>query len=215
MNDELKSKVWEWFEHLTVHRIGVSALAICVAIGGYVGFENRQRLFDGVRSTGVLGATFKVTTPSKEQHEIISKFLVLHPEVAFISLLDADPVANRRTIVHRFYNDPVVEEFFKKADKERPGSGNGPLFTDNEANNAQVLAVANGEFMCSEVPGGILEKQFPKIATGIVKTCRVPLPPAFRKAGGWFAMHLRSAPDMASLKTDALTTSFLYFEADK
>jgi len=116
--------------------------------------------------------------------------------------------------VHRFFNSDSFEELFKRADQERPGSGDGPLFTEDPANNAQVLAVVNGEFLCTDVTNSILVKQFPHIAKAIVLSCRVPLPPAFGKAGGWFAMHMMHEPtDLSTFKTDALTLSYLYFES--
>jgi hypothetical protein len=214
MSDDLKAKLLDFFAHLTVKRIGISALALSVILSFYTVYENRQNIFEKAKAV-TMGSDFKVSPPNVEQHAIVMRFMAIHPEIAFMTLIDADPVANRRTVIHRFFNDGSLESYFAKVDKERPGSGDGPLFSDNEQNNAQVLAIANGEFLCSETKGGILEKQFPSVAKDIMKSCRVPLPPAFRKSGGWFAMHLKADKDMAALKTDALTMSFLFFEASK
>jgi hypothetical protein len=211
LNDEHKTKILTFISRLTIKRVIVIALAGVVGLAGLVVYENRQKLFDSTMKVVTLG-DFVVDTPTEKQTALISTFMANHPEVLFITLVDADPVRNTRKVIHRFFNEDITRDYFAKIDKSRPGLGDGPLFTDSEANNAQVLSVANGEWFCSSTKGGILEKQFPQIAEQVTQTCRAPLPPAFRKAGGWFSIHLKGNADMASLKIDSLTMSFLYFE---
>ena len=216
MSEDLKTKIFTFLAHITVKRWLITAGVAISAIGLYSVFENRQKLFEaGLGSVGSYVTDFIVQPPSKAQHEIAYNFLRLHPEIAFMTLIDADPLTNTRKVVHRFTLDPVIERYFAELDRDKPGVGDGPLFNNVEANNSQVIAISNGEFLCSPVKGGLIERIYPEIAKTLVKSCRVPLPPAFRRAGGWFAIHLKSDVDENRFKTDALTMSFLYFEAVK
>lgn len=214
MSEELKAKVWLWFTKLTVKRLGISILALSSALFLYTFYENRQQFVEAVTKR-VLPGDFSVKAPTAEQIEIVRKFLVIHPEVKFITLIDADPVTNRRVVIHRFSTDDTLVAYFAKIDKERPGIGDGPLFTDNQESNEQVLAISNGEFRCGPSKGGIVERLYPDVAKDVKISCRVPVPPAFRRAGGWFSLHLTTESEPPQLKTAGLTMSFLYFEATK
>jgi hypothetical protein len=213
MTEDLKSKVWEWFAHLTVKRLIISAVAGAIGIGGWTLWENRQHVFD--RQAIKYDGDYKLPPPSADAQVLVQAFVNLRPEIVMVTLLDANPVSNTRNVVHRWFNEAAVRESVERVTKVNPLAGDGALFTSDPENNKQVLAVLSGEFYCAPVSGIILTA-YPEVAKRVKYSCRVPLPPAFGKATGWFAVHLEKWPpaDMDNFKSLALMMSLTFYNRE-
>lgn len=209
-----KNKIWEWFAHLTVKRLLISAVAGLVAIAGYTLWENRQKVFDN--QTIKYNGDYVLQKPGAEGNKVVGQFVNSHPEIVMVTLLDANPISNRRQVVSRWFNDPTVQSAVETITTANPTVGDGALFTADHENNKQVLAVLSGEFYCAPSGGGIITQAFPEVAKKVKYSCRIPLPPAFGKATGWFTVHLSKWPldDLDRFKTDALTMSLTYYNAE-
>lgn len=208
-------KIMQWLTTLTWPKLALALVAVTSGITMYTLYENRQKVFEF--QTGARGQAddFELMAPTKDGKAIFEAFLKLHPEVAYIALVDANPLSNRRITVARFYNDKEIQGIIENATRDTPSLGDGPLLTADPILNKQVLAILAGEFYCDPAKDGVIAKVFPEAAKRLSYTCRVPLPPAFNKATGWLAIHLNKWPsdDLEKFKIDALTLSLSYYNA--
>jgi hypothetical protein len=207
-------KVFDWFTTLTWPKYVLSTIAAATVITMVTLYENRQQVFEH-RTPGVT-EDFELKQPSKDGVAIFENFLKAHPYVAYISLIDANPITNRRTVVARFYNDEQIKVMIESELADNPTAGDGSLFMNDPILNKQVLSILAGEFHCDPAKVGVIAKAFPEVAKRLKYSCRLPLPPAFGKATGWITLHLDKWPldNLDSFKVDALTLSLLYYETD-
>lgn len=213
MSDDLKTKIWDWFVHLTYKRLFISVIAGVVGITGITLWENRQMVFEN-RTINYVG-DYPLEAPSESTSKMVQAYVSSRPEVLLVSLLDANPVTNSRNVVHRWYGNQQTMVEVESAVEKNPDVGNGALFNSNQENNTQVLAVLAGEFYCAPV-SGILLTAYPELAKRVKYSCRAPLPPAYGKATGWFAIHLSAWPpaDMDQFKNSSLMMALTYYEAE-
>ena len=178
-------------------------------------YENRQKVYERLEPQ-FYAEDYALQPPGKLGEEVLRNFIAAHPEVALITLIDADPVRNIRTPVHRIFNNTQLEQVIKGAEQSGR-SGAGPLFSADAENNKQMIAVMNGEFYCAPVSEGAFANLFPEVSKIVKYSCRIPLPPAFGKATGWFSMHLTDWPPprgLDNLKFDSLNMSLTYYNAE-
>ena len=216
-----KDKLFEFFTKLNWYRLGISAVAALLIIFNYTLYENRQVIFNLAKplvtvSANTITADYRLEYPSVVGKNILNKLTLLHPEISMVSVIDADQISNSRTVVYRTFNDPVIEKIIKSTAEKIPDVGNGALFTSgDEASNIQVLAMLNGEFLCTPA-SGILVKAFPELGPHIEYQCMVPLPPAYNKATGWLTLHLKEWPvtDFNRLKNNSLIAALEYYNKE-
>lgn len=208
-------KIFEWFTHLTWPKMIISVVAAAMMLTIFTLYENRQRVFDHSATRGYI-SDFELQKPTKEGAEIFKAYLKLHPEVTYISLMDANPITNKRSVVTRYFNDKEIQNIIESQVRENPTMGDGPLLTADPNLNKQVLAILAGEFYCDPAKAGVITRIFPEVAKRLTYSCRVPLPPAFNKATGWITLHLNEWPltDIEKFKIDALTLSLAYYNQD-
>lgn len=200
---------------LTWKRVSMAAVAGVIGLAGFTMFENRQQMYDRFNPQ-LYAEDYPLVPPKAEGQKIIRDFMTRNPEVALITLIDADPVRNVRFPIYRAFNNEEVERVINAA-AANGQRGDGPLFNNTESNNKQIIAIMNGEFFCTPVNEGEFARLFPTLTTKIKYSCRAPLPPAFNKATGWFSMHLTGWPPKSgfdNFKFDALNMSLAYFNAE-
>lgn len=209
-------KVLEKLDSLLQHVTGKRVFLVLVLFLGllmmYTAFENRQVLYKE-SGLGNFEGDYELQKPSIESEKIIKDFMSKYPNIAMISLIDADPINNRRKPVARYFNSPEIESIFAEVLRKNPDAGDGPLVTASPESNSQVYAIMNGEFQCAPNQNTILTNQFPGSDKLVAYSCRIPLPPAFNKATGWFTIQLKSWPDakIEEMKVDALNMSLQYY----
>lgn len=202
-------------QHATFIRVMLVSVLLVVSVAALTLYENRQKVYDDF-SMSKMNGDFILKEPTPRGYQILSDLASKYPEIALISLIDADPVANTRRVVARVFIDKHMELVIKAKTTTNPTVGDGPLFGSDALSNKQVLAIMNGEFSCDPVAGGILATVFAEAAADVKMSCRVPLPPAFNKATGWFTIHTKELPKekLERLKFDALSTSLMYYNSD-
>lgn len=178
-------------------------------------YENRQKVYDQF-AMGKYSGDFVLQMPSEKGRKILADFTNKYQSIAMVSLIDADPVDNTRRLIYRSYKNQVLQKIMEDNDRDNPGNSGGPLFTSNAENNKQILAIMNGEFFCAPGTNSILSTNFQGADKIVVYQCRVPLPPAFNKATGWFTIHLTAWPDskIDEIKFDALSMSLAYYNTE-
>jgi hypothetical protein len=217
---DFKAKVLDFVKHLTWSRLALYVVTATFAISAYTVWENRQNLFN--RAGTSLNNTvddFALDAPSKVGVGIVADFMARHPEVAMISVVDANPIANQRIVVYRAFNDRRVQANVEQRLAHNSSVGDGPLFTADHDNNKQVLSILNGEFTCSEVrPDSQLATSYPELLPMTPYSCRIPLPPSFGKATGWFSLLMAKPPATGEyydrLKFESLMMSLNYYNLE-
>lgn len=208
-------KIISWAMTLTWPKLIIAATAVVVGIAGLTLYENRQKVFADLQSAR-LTDDFKIEPPTKAGDEVFEAFLRSHPEVLMISLIDANPITNRREVVRRYFNNSDLKKVVLDAVAVNPGIGDGPLLTAEPQMNSQVLKILNGEFHCDPAAVGPIFKAFPDAIRVVKYSCRVPLPPAFNRATGWLTLHLSKWPidDLERFKMAGLQLSQTYYYTD-
>lgn len=216
---DFKTRALDFARTLTWKRLGLYAVAAFLALSMYTVWENRQNLFTRVSTS--LNSTvddFILEQPTKVGVGIVNDFLKQHPNVQMLTIVDANPIDNTRIIVHRAFNDGRVRTYVEERAAEIPRVGDGPLFTADADNNKIVLSILNGEFSCSLVTEySIFARAFPDLMTSRTFQCRVPLPPSFGKATGWFSLLLAqplTAEEYDHIKIDSLLMSLNYYNLE-
>jgi len=201
-------------QHISFKRVFAFLLLMIIAMASLAVYENRQRMYSSVISR--TEGDYVLEKPTDAGKKIMQDLLVKYPNIAMITLIDADPVGNRRIAVDRVFNSKELEAIMLNTLRTNPTAGDSVLFSSNEQSNKEVLAVMTGEFLCTANKGTILTNNFQGSDQVVAATCRVPLPPAFNKATGWFAIHLKEWPyDRADeLKVDALSMSLNYYNTE-
>lgn len=202
-------------QHVTFIRVFLVSILIIFAVLSLTLYENRQRVYDDF-SVAKLDGDFMLKPPSLKGTQILNELTAKYPEIAMISLIDADPVANTRRVIARIIPDTLLNKIVHEKTDTNPTIGDGPLFGSDPTSNRQILSIMNGEFSCDPVSGSILANIFPQSQTIVKFSCRVPLPPAFNKATGWFTIHLKEMPKekLDRLKFDSLSASLMYYNAE-
>lgn len=216
---DFKQKVLEFFTHLTWPKFALYAVTAAFSISTFTIWENRQNLFTKIEmSFNNAVDDYKLHYPSKDGVGIISEFMRNNPEVLMLSIVDANPIDNDRIVVYRHYND---KRFAQYAGQARPVevymAGNPPLFTSDVENNKLILAMLRGEFYCiPSTQDQLLQRRYPSVALASPFQCRVPIPPSFGKATGWFELQLSDPLDQSQdrLKVESLVMSLRYFETE-
>ena len=209
-------KILDFLRTLTWKRYGISTIAVITGIVGYTLFENRQKVYDKMQPQ-LYAEDYPLTAPGPVGKKILAELASKYPEIAIITIVDADPVRNQRIPVFRLFLDKDLEDIVKRVVGESTDKGNGPLFSSDEESNKQVIAIMNGEFACTPGMIGEFVKLFPESKSIVKHSCRIPLPPAFNRATGWISLHFREWPvgrGYDSIKYDALSASLAYFNAE-
>lgn len=214
---DIKESVADFILHITWGKLIRTVIAGLVIISLIAIYENRQVFFNKINfSLNNTVDDFELKPPRLEGQKIIASFMNKNKEVVMLSVLDANPVTNRRNVVYRDFNDSKIKTLVDRYVLENPTVGDGALFTTDPINNKQILAILNGEFFCAENKNSIITQAFPGAAKQVVYSCRVPLPPSFGKATGWITLHLNKWPleDYDQFKSDALLMSLNYYNRE-
>lgn len=201
-------KLITWQKYLMMLLTAVSALVLWMV------YENRTVLYP---TFPMVQGSYTLGMPNEASRKLIEDFVKKYPEVGLLTVIQADPVANRRSPVYRHFNSDDVKKSIESS-YATGKDGSGPLFSADQVSNEQVLSVLSGELRCEPVTEGMFAKLFPDLAAGaIVHSCRVPIPPSFSLVGGWIAIHLKTWPPRGQLdafKQDALILALNYYKSE-
>lgn len=212
--DKLFAGLTELLKHATMLKVFAVTLLLVAVTAVVTVYENRQHVYDSFAIANING-DYHINEPRPEGRKLMQDLVAKYPNIAMISLIDADPIRNTRRKVYRAYGNDELRVVMEETDRRDPTAGDGPLFSYNEVSNKQMLAIMSGEFLCSTTDGSPI-LNFAGAEKHISYQCRVPLPPAFNKATGWFTIQLKSWPDdkIEQMKFDALNMSLAYYYAE-
>ena len=203
----------EWLKTATWNKLLVAAVSGLLLIVGMTVFENRQRIYERAWSP-ISKGDYPLQQPSDEGKKLFSEFTKRYPNIALITVVDADPVANTRKPIYRHFNNRVVEKYIKE-EEEQGRTGAGLLYGVDPDANRQTLAIFNAQVTCEDSSKGFFAKAFPGVKDMVGTSCRVPIPPVYGLTTGWLSIHfIGKQDDNPELVMDMLNLSVNYYRAE-
>lgn len=206
---------WSWLKEATWHRLALLFATLILLAAALAYYENRHIIYNKVVPNTMTG-DWPLAHPTQESQAILAAFAKRHPQAALITIIDADPERNRRTVVYRHFNNHAVEEFVRA--KEATGvDGAGLLYTANDIEaNKQVLAINDGQVICDDASKGFFANAFKGVERLVSYSCRVPIPPAAFSVTGWISIHFVAPPELPTeeLRQQMLALAMAYYKAD-
>ncbi len=210
----MMDKLLKILQHLTWKKYIIASLAAFTGIVAYTFYENRQGVYES--QFPVMRGDYELNEPGKEGRQLLNDFMRRHPEIGLLTIIDADPISNRRLPIYRLYNSEAMRSIIEE-NYEQGRDGSGPLFSSDNVGNEQILAVLSGELKCEEVTQGMFTKLVPGAQQAAVYSCRIPIPPSYQYVTGWISIHFKTWPPGSSLdvlKQDALRLGLEYYRAE-
>jgi hypothetical protein len=181
---------------MTWRRLAMLSLFILLTIGGYTVWENRQNIY--LKTIGRIDAEpglEPIVLSAESKHSLI-ELVANDRSIEVLQVIAVDPYTNTRKGVFWAAKPGEVNDVMSRgpngtsnAAKSREGV-TLPLFSSDEEQNSQMVAVINNEFRCSSAANSGLVKIYPQIKDKLKISCRVPLPPnGLGKLRGYIAVH--------------------------
>lgn len=157
-------------------------------IAAWTVYENRQKVYDRIAQP-ISSGDWPLEYPEEETQKVFVEFARTHPGVALMSVIDADPVKNKRSVVYRYFNNEAVKSYVS-GEEAQGRSGNGLLYGVDPETNRQTLAIFNAQVSCEDSSKGFFAKIFPDVPKFVGTSCRIPLPPIYGLTTGWISIHI-------------------------
>ena len=184
-------------KRLTLLQILKVALTGLLVIGGWVLWENRQPIYDGLRTND--GVRTMITTPVKDSvKSSISSLLSKQSIIMGVSLVAVNFSTNTRGIV---YFDSTNPQFTSAMDSYQQNMLVDPPFfiVGNERNNNRNMALINGDFECYSVADLSTFTPSPNITMYTTYVCSISIPPYPGYFSGYMNVFLSRDPTPADL----------------
>ncbi len=159
--------------------IAILIMAI-VAFAGYFVWQNQEMLI------GAYKEAKKLPEINEARVEDASAMLMKQTGATVVAIFKVNPLFGTRVLYRAFTKDG--------RDKTMEGIDVG-LFTNNQANNADVVKLMAGETPCGEYKNPQSEIGLWYVARGVAYTCRVSVPPDKTRFIGQITVGWDSEPD--------------------
>jgi hypothetical protein len=192
----------------------VVALALFL-VALYTAFENRESIYRIIKGSDK-PLTSEYSFPvSGQTYSSMKHFVDTYPEVIFLSVWAAEPQANTRLLVSFYSEDLTISAIYEAiAAKHVAGIR---LFTNDEKNDAQVVKLMNGEWMCLRTEDTLYSSFAPDVAVRAPILCRTSLPPYYGAFSGFIEVGLYAnihPQVIEQIKLDAVKISNTIFIQD-
>lgn len=201
----------------TPKRVLLLAFAAISLIIGITVFEQRSTLANiltaGHQEQAAAPQEFRaVLTP--EIKDKIQTIVTRSPIINMIGVMTVNLRVNQRDMFYFYSNEPAIELEWRKYLSSRGTIQ--PVFTSDEKNNTQMVAVINGEFACYKFEDTNNARMLPGMAHKMPYVCRVSLPPYYGEFSGYLMLGLASAPsetEQGELRIEAVRLATdIYFK---
>ena len=198
-----KAIVW-----LTFRRLFVSFATSLAIITSYTMYENRVTLTD------VLGDDN--AAPPREKQVVLGPRLVAYldevvnsPKIAGAMVYMTNIKVNEKRVLYSHFDIPAATQVWDETKKLR---GDHTLVFDpsDQSNNVQMVAVVNGEFVCSKYN----ETEYFRIAPELLRmtptVCRISIPAFYGNFSGVIAFFLTTPLEQlteSEIRLDAVRAS--------
>lgn len=183
------SKIIAW---LSLKKVLLLSTITFGALALFTAYEQREQLVEAAGGAVTPTTHFKVSTEMQDRIRVMVNNSSL---ITTITVLEANLKINERDIVFRYGDDPSVNDNW-----EREYSKNGtiqPIFTRDSGNNAQMVALVNGEFNCYKFSDTVNKDIVPQNERRTPVVCRISLPPYYGEFAGYLGFALSRTPSPA------------------
>lgn len=168
-------------------------LLICVAAISF--WENRAFIYGQVRPGKITVDKIPViVSPSTEA--IIKSTVFNSTLISAIAVVSVNFEQNTRQLVYFLTDDLIFENSYKKFITDNLNKS-VPLFNADPENNRRLIALINGEFVCSPFTATTTYRFAPDV--DIQTVCSVGVPPYFGKFRGTVMVYLKTTPSSEEL----------------
>lgn len=184
-------------KHSVKWRIGfVLTCMFCVWTTGYAAFEYRQPLLEMVVGNKLTRRIDGVPVSiSIKTQQTIQRMVDINPVIAGVNVSFAYFPTNTRRSVYATFRQSNVE-----AEMSRVSGLAFPLFTDDSYQNARLVNLINGEFVCSPIDNRYIPPTMPTLSREIHFTCSMPIPSGLSDFTGWVNFYLIHEPTQEQQK---------------
>jgi len=184
--------IFNFISWATPKRVIMLALVSFVSILSLTLFEHRSSLLTAFNTTESAPREVSLLLADDTKQKI-KELVIKSPDINTIMIINADIRVNQREMVYYFTDDSSIDFIIKNYLKIR--SAKQPIFSADEKNNAQMVAVINGEFGCYKYEDSTTNMLLPKVGQYTAAICRISLPPYYGEFSGYLNVLLTHMPD--------------------
>lgn len=161
-------------------KLFVVVLLAFLAFCGYFIYNNQATLI------GAYDRSKTIARMDSGRYDDAARLLFKAANVDFVGIFEVDPIAGKRTLVRAYLPD-------LSRDKEVEGM-KVPLFSKNEKNNEDTIALMAGKVPCSNYDYPQSEIGFWYVSHGFRYMCRISVPPDPNEFSGQITIGYKQKP---------------------
>ena len=123
----------------------------------------------------------------------VAELVTKSEHLLIAAVISANLRINERELIFYSTDSTIINSIVQKYVSSK--SLYKPIFTGDDKNNAQMIAVINGEFGCFRYDQAVSSGMVPKLGAQAQAVCLVSLPPYMGKFSGYIAFILSKMPD--------------------
>lgn len=196
----------------------VQLLAFIFIMGlAWATYENRETIYGYVTQKRIDPAASLTRELSKSTKVQINSITEKSDLIVRVTVVVADFQRNQRIEVYSYVssNQPGLKRMYEIFLAN--SIGNPPLFSDNVEDNKKLVALINGEFVCSPYDTSFNQRLAPETAAYIKYSCSNGIPASYGRFTGIITLYLNRAPrpdESEQLRIVAKNLSTLIFDTD-
>lgn len=192
----------------------IVALALFV-VALYTAYENRESIYRTIKGSDKPLMSEYSFPMSGQSYGSMKHFVDTYGEVISLAVWAAEPQINTRLLVSFYSEDLTITANYEAiAAKHIAGIR---LFTNEEKNDAQIVRLMNGEWICLKTDDTMYATLAPDIPRRAPVMCRTSLPPYYGEFSGFIEIGLYSnvhPQTLEQIKLDAVKISNTIFIRD-
>jgi hypothetical protein len=200
---------------LTVASSAMIGLLIIFGVVLFTLWENKDTLSKVLSQRSSTPTSNHAFTVSGQTASNIQRFLGSQKEVITIMVWAADASVNNRLLVYWHTNDIAVRTSLSSIDSKHFSGIR--LFNNEEKNDAQIVRLMNGEWVCLKTDSTVYTTIAPDLVPRVPVMCRTSLPPyygdfsGYIEIGMWAQLH---PSQMEEIKAQVVRISNTIFTQD-
>lgn len=200
---------------LTWKKIVQLTLFIFIIGISWASYENRETIYGFANQKRLDPRTPKLIALSKTTVAQINVYTDKSDIIIGIRIYIANFQRNTRILIYQHVNDTNLKDVL--AIDEKSALSELPLFTNDVANNKNLVSLINGEFVCIPYTETILSKYAPMGAAYTKQVCANGIPASYGRFTGIISVHLKRIPtpeEIDQIRTLTRSMSTIIYEED-
>lgn len=185
---------------LTWGKVAQVAVLLALLISFWFAYHFRENMYASLKMNTLTETDYVIVIELTPETKIkITETVTRFPNmVAGIQIVNINFRKNTRTASYSFISDPVLKKSIE--DFQNNSIADTPIFNDNETNNRRVIALVNGEFICTPFKDTIAITTYSGSVNNISHICSVSIPPHYGKFSGYLNIYVTHKPNSIELE---------------